>query len=60
MGSEKERRKEMGLRMRTCGLSTLSVRFYLSERRGSEAIYGIISRPKREYLLYYCIMLDFF
>lgn len=59
MGSEKGRRK-MGLRMRTPGLSTLSGRFYLFERRRSEAIHGIISRLKREYLLYCCITLDFF
>lgn len=45
MGSEKERRK-MGLRMRTPGLSTLSGRVYLFERR-SEAIHGIISRLKK-------------
>lgn len=34
---EEESGKEMGLRMSTQGLSTLSVRLYLFERRGSEA-----------------------
>lgn len=33
----KEKLKKMGLRMSTQGLSTLTVLFYLFERRGSEA-----------------------
>ena len=35
MEERKERGKEMGLRLSTQGLSTLSIRFHLFERRGS-------------------------